>query len=279
MKGSFVAARSLKGSRYALRVDQGESEAAVAVSRTGNDGHSGYIHSYETGGTLDGPGIRFVTFLTGCHFRCQYCHNPDTWHLKNGRHVTVDEVMAEIEPYAEFLRDFHSGVTFSGGEALVQDRFLGRLLRRCKERGLHTAVDTNGYLGDKVTPAMMADVDLWLLDIKSFDPDIHREVTGAEVGPVLDFARRLSDERRQMWVRFVLVPGLTDEVGNVDRLAEFVASLRKVERVEILPFHKMGEFKWAELGLEYKLTHTRPPDKKLLARVHRQFADRGLNVV
>ncbi len=277
MPKKYSAARTLMGSRYVLRTDQGESKAVSRLPQRHLGELSGYIHSYETGGTLDGPGVRFVTFLTGCHFRCLYCHNPDTWHLKNGRHVTVDHVMAEIEPYADFLIDFKGGVTFSGGEVLVQDKFIAQLLRACKTRGLHTALDTNGYLGDKVTPQIMADTDLWLLDIKSFDPVIHKNLTDADVAPVLAFARRLSDEGQKMWVRFVLVPGITDDEKNVEDLAEFVATLNGVERVEVLPFHKMGEFKWAELGLEYKLKNTMPPDQALIARVTEQFRARGLN--
>ncbi|MDJ0919436.1 MAG: pyruvate formate-lyase-activating protein [Woeseiaceae bacterium] len=272
-------AQPLKASRFALRVDQGETHAVADVPESVLDEVTGRLHSYETAGTLDGPGIRFVAFLTGCHFRCLYCHNPDTWRAGNGRRVTVHEVMATVETYADFLIKYGGGVTLSGGEVLVQDRFAANLLRRLKERGLHTALDTNGYLGDKVTPQMMEDVDLWLLDIKSFDPDIHKAVTGADVEPVLEFARRLSDEGRTLWVRFVLVPGLTDDIDNVEGLADFVASLQGVKRVEVLPFHKMGEYKWRELGLEYKLANTTEPDPELMDRVYHQFASRGLYVV
>ena len=271
--------RSLKGSRYTLRVDQGETPAAARVPEPKQEEVTGYVHSLETAGTVDGPGIRFVAFLSGCQFRCQYCHNPDTWHLKDGRRITADEAMDEIESYADFLIKYGGGVTFSGGEVMVQDKFVANLARRCKQRGLHVALDTNGYLGHKVTPQLMADVDLWLLDIKSFDPQIHRIVTGAEVEPVLEFARRLSDEGRMMWVRFVLVPDLTDDFNNVEGLADFVASLTGVERVEVLPFHKMGEYKWAEMGLDYQLKDTPPPSPELIERVHQQFASRGLTVV
>jgi pyruvate formate lyase activating enzyme len=279
MPDTSSATCSLEGSRYTLRTNQGESQAAARVPEPDQEEVTGYIHSYETSGMLDGPGIRFVAFLTGCQLRCQYCHNPDTWQLKSGRHVTVNEVMAEIEPYADFLIKYKGGVTLSGGEVLVQDKFVAKILRHCKERGLHIALDTNGYLGDKVTPQIMADVDLWLLDIKSFDPETHKIVTGVDVAPILAFARRLSDEGRTMWIRFTLVPGLTDDSDNVDGLAEFVASLSGVERVEILPFHKMGEFKWKELGLDYKLKETIPPRPELIDRVHQQFASRGLYVV
>lgn len=276
MQDPYKAKRSLTGSRYALRTKQGRTPAAaeaVDPERT-----TGYVHSYETGGTLDGPGIRFIVFTSGCTLRCQYCHNPDTWKVKNGRLVTLDEVMAEIEKYSNFLIDYGGGVTISGGEPLVQHHFVASILRRCKERGLHTALDTNGHLGERVSREMMDDIDLFLLDLKSFDPEIHKEAVGVEVGPVLDFARRLSNEDQTMWIRFVLVPGLTDDFDNVEGLAEFVSTLNGVERVEVLPFHKMGEYKWEELGLEYKLKDTPPPGPKLIERVQEQFRRRGLPV-
>ena len=240
--------------------------------------HAGYIHSIETGGTLDGPGIRFVAFLSGCHFRCLYCHNPDTWKLKHGLHVTVDDLMDEIERYADFLIKYGGGVTLSGGEVMVQPAFVETLVRRIKARGLHVALDTNGYLGDHVSDDLMHDVDLWLLDLKAYDETIHTRVTGQSNVPVKAFARRLSQAGERMWIRFVLVPGLTDDVGDISQLADFIASLETVERVEILKFHQMGAYKWRALGLDYALENTKPPDNDLLNRVHRQFAARGLNV-
>jgi len=239
---------------------------------------SGYVHSIETAATLDGPGIRFVAFLSGCHFRCLYCHNPDTWKLKHGLHVTVDDLMAEIERYADFLIRYGGGVTLSGGEVMVQEQFVETLVRRIKERGIHVALDTNGYLGDRVTPRLMNDVDLWLLDLKAFDEALHRRVTGQSNAPVLAFARRLSDEQRPIWVRFVLVPGLTDDMDDIGRLAEFTASLATVERVEILPFHQLGAFKWKELGLDYTLADTPAPGEATLEAARGLFTDRGLRV-
>jgi len=267
--------RPLAGSRYDLQVEDVDRPDVDADP----DGLTGYVHSIETCGTLDGPGMRYVLFLSGCQLRCQYCHNPDTWHLKHGRKTSVEEVMADIGKYAQFLRKYRGGVTISGGEPLVQAAFLARILRRCKELDLHTVLDTNGYLGDRIQGQMMQDIDLFLLDLKAWDRDTHLAVTGVEPGPIQTFARRLSDEGRPMWIRFVLVPGLTDAVADVDGLASFAASLNGVERIEILPFHKMGEFKWSELGLDYKLRDTDPPAPDLLARVQQQFADKGLVVV
>jgi len=264
----------LAGSRFDLHVEEPGAEVEADP-----DGLAGYVHSCETCGTLDGPGMRYVLFLTGCQLRCQYCHNPDTWHLKHGRRTTVQEVMAEIGKYSDFLNRYKGGVTVSGGEPLVQTAFLTLIMRRCKELGLHTALDTNGYLGHRVQGQLMEDIDLFLLDLKSWDRDTYVSVTGVEPGPTFDFARQLSALGKPMWIRFVLIPGLTDAVENVEGLAAFVATLAGVERVEILPFHKMGEYKWQELGLDYKLAETEPPDPDLLDRVRQQFAAQGMAVV
>ncbi len=268
----------LASHRYALQHHALETPSVAALDPALREKQSGYIHSIETAGTLDGPGIRFVAFLSGCHFRCQYCHNPDTWKLKHGLHVTVDDVMEEIERYADFLIRYGGGVTLSGGEVMVQPEFVTTLVRRIKERGIHVALDTNGYLGDHVGSQLMDDVDLWILDIKAFDDDLHRRVTGQSNAPVLKFARRLSDLEKPIWVRCVLVPGLTDSVEDIDKIADFVATLKTVERVEVLPFHQMGAFKWRELGHEYKLDGVEGPSDALVKRVHAQFAARGLTV-
>ena len=239
----------------------------------------GYIHSVETLGTVDGPGIRYVIFMQGCPLHCLYCHNPDSFKLKKGRHIASELLLDQIERSADFLRRAKGGVTLSGGEPLVQPQFMASIFRGCKEMKLHTALDTTGHLGAKVTDAMLADIDLVLLDIKSFNPDIYRRVTGVELQPTIDFARRLDQMGKKMWIRFVLVPGLTDDPANVDGLADFVASLKMVERVEVAPFHKMGEFKWEELGLPYELADTEPPTREAVEQVHQVFWSRGLTVV
>jgi pyruvate formate lyase activating enzyme len=238
----------------------------------------GYLHSYEVGSTVDGPGIRFVAFTTGCLLRCQYCHNPDTWHKYNGHPVTVSRAMQEIGKYARVLKITKGGITISGGEPMLQRPFVMRIFRRCKELGIHTCMDTSGRLGDKMTDEDLMDVDLNLLDIKSGDPDIYQKVTHQPLQPTLDYAQRLSMLGRPMWIRYVLVPGLTDGYDNVQKVADFVASLETVERVEILRFHQMGSDKWHKLALEYPLENFESPDAELTERVRGQFRSYGLTV-
>lgn len=243
------------------------------------DGEIGYLHSFTTGSVVDGPGVRTVFWTTGCHFRCLYCHNPDTWHMHNGKQVTVNEVMREVAKYQRFMEITHGGVTISGGEPLVQAPFVCNIFRACKERGIHTILDTNGFLGDQLTDADLDAIDLVLLDIKSWDSATHLHVTGQEVAPVLRFARHLSELGKPTWIRFVLVPGFTDDAANVDGLAAFVSTLNNVERVEVLPFHQLGKFKWQQLGLRYPLSATPAPSHELLERVTHQFRSYGLWVV
>lgn len=238
---------------------------------------TGQIHSIETCGTVDGPGIRFVIFTQGCPLRCLYCHNPDCRHPHEGKTVTVDELLKEIETYRSYLR--HGGVTVSGGEPLMQPDFVHEIFRRCRKLGLHTALDTSGYVVLEAAKPVIEDVDLVLLDIKSFNPDTYHRVTSVSIEPTLQFARYLSDIGKPTWIRFVLVPGLTDDPENVAGLADFVATLKNVERLEVLPFHKMGEYKWETLGYNYQLKETQPPTPEQLKRVCDIFRSRGLPVV
>lgn len=279
------------GSRYELRVaasGSAESKAAhdyFAVhagddvqETTEGDELLGYVHSWEVGSTVDGPGIRFVGFLSGCLLRCQYCHNPDTWHRRNGYPVTVARAMMEMGKYAQVLKISRGGLTLSGGEPMLQRSFVLEIFRRCKQLGLHTCLDTSGRLGDRFSDQELTLIDLNLLDIKSGDPAIYEKVTRQPLQPTVDYARRLSDLGRPMWVRFVLVPGLTDGYDNVEKVAEFCGSLETVERVEILRFHQMGKDKWHKLGIEYTLADVEPPDPELAERVRGQFRARGLTV-
>lgn len=281
--------QSLTGSRYELHVaHKGAAESrgqdyfaihAGDIEETApQDDLVGYVHSWEVGSTVDGPGIRFVAFLTGCLLRCQYCHNPDTWHKLNGHPVTVSRAMREIGKYAQVLKISRGGVTISGGEPLVQRPFMAAIFKRCKELGLHTCLDTSGRLGDRMTDADLMDIDLHLLDIKSGDPETYQRVTHHPLQPTLDYARRLSELGRPMWVRFVLVPGLTDEYDNVEKIAAFCTGLKSLERVEILRFHQMGRDKWHKLGLVYPLEQVEPPSPELAQRVREQFRSRGLTV-
>ena len=249
-----------------------------AVAENGDEELLGYIHSTQLGSTVDGPGLRFVVFLTGCLLRCQYCHNPDTWHKKNGKPFSVAQAMQVVTKYAQVLKISKGGITLSGGEPLVQLEFTTRMFRRCKELGLHTCLDTSGRLGDRLSDEQLMEIDLNLLDIKSGDPEICQRVTHGPLQPTLDYARRLSDLRRPMWVRFVLVPNLTDSYDNVQRVADFCADLRSLERVEILRFHQLGRSKWQKLGIDYPLNDTEPPSAELTERVRDQFRSRGITV-
>ncbi|MBB2915025.1 pyruvate formate lyase activating enzyme [Streptosporangium becharense] len=254
-------------------------QAAAELRRPPAAAGAGVIESWDVSVGVDGPGTRFVVFTCGCPLRCLYCHNPETWRMRDGRRVTVDEVMAELEGYRRFISVAGGGVTVSGGEPLLQPGFTAELLRRCHDGGLHTALDTSGFLGDRATDAMLADTDLVLLDIKSSDPDGYRRLTGVCLEPTLRFARRLAELGRPAWVRFVLVPGLTDDPGNVDGLARFAAELGNVERVDVLPFHRMATGKYRRLGLRFPLADVEPPDRALLARVHAQFQAYGVTSV
>ncbi|GHJ08850.1 pyruvate formate-lyase-activating enzyme [Micromonospora humidisoli] len=254
-------------------------DAVATASRRGDGVPTGAVHSWDVSVGVDGPGTRFVAFLAGCPLRCRYCHSPDTWYRRSGRHRTVDELMAEIEPYRRFIAVAGGGVTISGGEPLMQPRFTGEVLRRCHDLGLHTALDTSGFLGVRADDALLDATDLVLLDVKSWDPATYRRVTRTgSVTPTLRFGRRLADRGTPIWVRFVLVPGLTDAEENVAGVADFAAGLSTVQRVEVLPFHRLGAHKYAELGLTFPLAQTEPPTPELVARVRAQFAERGLTV-
>jgi len=278
------------GSRYELYVARkgaSESKAArdyfavhpgdVEEVQDGDD-IIGYVHSWEVGSTVDGPGLRFVGFLTGCPLRCQYCHNPDTWHKYNGHPVSVARSMRQISNYAQVLKISGGGLTISGGEPIVQHAFVTRIFHHCKQMGLHTCLDTSGRLGDRLTDQELMDIDLNLLDIKSGDPETYEKVTRQPLQPTLDYARRLSALKRPIWIRFVLVPGLTDGYDNVEKVADICAGLASLERVEILRFHQMGQGKWHKLGLDYPLESVAPPVPELTERVRGQFRSRGLTV-
>lgn len=238
----------------------------------------GFVHSSEAGGAVDGPGVRFVLFLSGCPLRCLYCHNPDTWHMREGKETSSREVMAEIASYSQFLKRAHGGVTISGGEPMVQSEFAGEILKGAKAMGLHTAIDTSGFLGKHVSDEFLADADLVLLDIKAFTEETYRKVTGVALQPTLDFAKRLAAMKKPVWLRYVLVPGLTDHFDEIEALAAFAEELGNVERVDVLPFHKLGEYKWKECGRSYKLENTEPPSRELTGRVRAVFRDHGLQV-
>jgi pyruvate formate lyase activating enzyme len=238
---------------------------------------TGHIHSIETFGNLDGPGIRFVVFTQGCPLRCLYCHNPDCRNAHEGKEVTVDYLIGEIQKCRSYIRK--GGVTVSGGEPLMQPDFTREIFLRCHHLGLHTALDTSGYCDLEVSKPVLHETDLVLLDIKSYDPQVYYQVTNVSVEPTLALATYLSAIAKPVWIRFVLVPHLTDNTDNIHRLADFIATLTNVERLEVLPFHKMGEYKWEQLGLPYSLRDTPIPSAELMERVVHQFRDRGIKTL
>jgi pyruvate formate lyase activating enzyme len=262
------------GSRHDLRVGL-SPDAPDEDKFKDQQGAFGYCHSYETSSRYDGPGLRVVLFVSGCLLRCTYCHNPDTWHLKDGTYVSADQVLRRLGDFAPSLRSLGGGLTISGGEAMVQLAFVKRIFRGAKEMGLHTAIQTSGFLGDRADDAFLSAIDLVLLDIKSSDPETYRRVTGRDIAPTLRFAERLASISKPVWVRFTLVPGETDDPANVDGIARFVAPMKNVEWVEVQPFHQMGSFKWKAMGLEYKLENTQAPSRDLVNRVIEQFRAAG----
>jgi len=262
------------GSRHDLHV--GISPDAPDESEIRDEeGAFGFVHSYETASRYDGPGLRIVLFVSGCLLRCSYCHNPDTWHLKDGTYVSAQQVIDRLGTFAGALRTLDGGLTISGGEPLVQLGFTRRILAAAKQMGLHCAIETSGLLGERADDRYLSSLDLVLLDIKSSDPATYRAVTGRDLAPTLRFAERLAATGKPVWVRFTLVPGFTDDPANVEGIARFVAPMKNVEWVEVQPFHQLGAFKWKAIGLDYKLADTQSAPPDLVNRVLEQFRAAG----
>jgi pyruvate formate lyase activating enzyme len=270
--GAPLAAKS----PFELRVNLGAHVPETDVRAALASGDMGFLHSFTTGSTLDGPGVRVVAWTSGCMWRCLYCHNPDTWTMTNGIPVSVTRAVEELRKYRAGLAAMSGGFTLSGGEALMQHRFAVKLLAAAKSMGIHTALDTNGYYGDRLAAADLDAIDLVLLDIKGWDPERHRALTGVDIQPTLEFARRLAARRTPAWLRFVLVPGLTDAASDVEGIAAFAGSLGNVQRVDVLPFHQMGRFKWKALGLRYQLDDVQPPSADAVERACAVFRAAGL---
>lgn len=213
----------------------------------------GNIHSYESFGTVDGPGIRFVLFLQGCPLRCKFCHNPDTWNLTGGKiKESAKETFEKIKKYKGYFGK-KGGVTVTGGEPLLQTEFILELFKLCKEEGIHTAIDTSGYIFNDKVKEVLEYTDLVLLDIKAIDEKVYKELTRVELKNTLEFAKYLKEIGKKVWIRHVVVPNITDDDELLDKLAQYVSTLDNVERVEILPYHRLGEFKYKELGMKYAL--------------------------
>jgi pyruvate formate lyase activating enzyme len=263
-------------SPYELRVNLGTNVSETDVRTALATGDMGFLHSFTTGSTVDGPGVRVVAWTTGCMWRCLYCHNPDTWTMSNGIPVTVERAVEELRKYRYGLKVMSGGFTLSGGEPLMQHRFAVKLFTAARALGIHTAVQTNGYYGHQLSDAELQAIDLVLLDIKAWNPARHRRLTGMGGDRTRTFALRLAANRRPMWVRFVLVPGLTDDRDDIKRIAAFAAELGNVQRVEVLPFHQLGRYKWKELGIPYELEQTEPPIEDAVEGAARLFRAEGL---
>ena len=266
------------GSRHDLRVGISPDAPDEGQFKDDGEGAFGYAHSYETSSRYDGPGLRVVLFLSGCLLRCTYCHNPDTWHLKDGTYVSAQQVLDRLGSFASALRALDGGLTISGGEPMVQLAFTKRILAGAKKLGLHTAIETSGFLGDRADDSFLSVLDLVLLDVKSSDPATYKKVTARDLAPTLRFAERLAKMNKPVWVRFTLVPGHTDDPANVEGIAKFVAPMKNVEWVEIQPFHQLGAFKWKAMDLEYKHVDTQRPTPELMNRVFEQFRAAGCRV-
>lgn len=229
----------------------------------------GRIHSFESFGTVDGPGIRFVVFMQGCPLRCIYCHNRDTWDVSGGREYTVDEVMEQVKKYLTYMRSSGGGITVTGGEPTLQAGFVAELFKRCREMDIHTALDTSGFAAVEKVKELLEYTDLILLDIKHAVDEKHKEITGVSNELIKKFALYASEKGIPIWIRHVLVPGYTDSEEDLRLAGEFIKQLKTVEKVEVLPYHNMGEYKWEKLGQEYKLKGVRSPTAEEINRAVR----------
>ncbi|WP_026957303.1 MULTISPECIES: pyruvate formate lyase 1-activating protein [Aliagarivorans] len=229
----------------------------------------GRIHSTESCGTVDGPGIRFIVFTQGCLMRCQYCHNRDTWDLHDGKEVTVDQIMNDLRPYRNYMNASGGGVTASGGEAMLQPEFIRDLFRACQAEGIHTCLDTNGYIRKHtdVVDEVMEAADLVMLDIKQLNDDVHKTLVGVSNKRVLDFAKYLNQIGQTTWIRYVVVPGKSDDDESAIALGEFIKDFDNVEKIEMLPYHELGKHKWTAMGEEYPLAGVKPPSKETMERL------------
>lgn len=226
----------------------------------------GRIHSFESFGTVDGPGVRFVIFMQGCPLRCKYCHNPDTWKFDGGEEYSVEDVFSQIKKYLNYIRD--GGVTISGGEPLRQIDFVIDLFKKCKEINLHTALDTSGiyFQDNQKYEELLQYTDLFLLDIKHIDDNMHKDLTGMSNQNILKFAKYLDNHGKKMWIRHVLVNGYTNDEAYLLQIREFIDTLNNVEKVEVLPYHKLGIKKYEQMHIDYPLKDTKLCTKEEIAQ-------------
>ena len=236
------------------------------------------VTDIERGATFDGPGIRTVVYFKGCPLRCLYCHNVDTWEIKDKKMVmTAQEVMKEILKVKGFIKT--GGVTVSGGEPLMQPEFLMELFKLCRENKIHTALDTSGYIFNEKAKKVLELVDMVLLDIKHINPEKYKILTSVDLENTLKFAKYLNEINKPTWLRYVLVPGYSDDENDLHEWAKFTSQLKNVERVDVLPFHQMGQYKWEKVGKEYKLKDTPTPTRELVEKAEGIFRSYGLKML
>ncbi|MGX9463095.1 pyruvate formate lyase 1-activating protein [Shewanella sp. A14] len=238
----------------------------------------GRIHSVESFGTVDGPGIRYIAFMQGCLMRCQYCHNRDTWDLDGGKLMSVDDIMSQLVSYQPFLDASGGGITASGGEAILQAQFVSELFEACKKQGIHTCLDTNGFVRkyEPVIDELLDNTDLVLLDIKQMNDAKHIELTNVSNHRTLQFAQYLTKRNIKTWIRYVVVAGFTEDIASAIALADFIKQMANVEKVELLPYHPLGEHKWQAFGETYTLADVSPPSTDTMQKIQQVFLDRGI---
>lgn len=259
-----------------LELEDVSHKELIEARRTGD---IALVHSWELVTAVDGPGTRMTMFMAGCPLRCLYCHNPDTMQMKEGTLERVEDIVKKIKRYRRVFKASGGGLTISGGEPLFQIAFTRRVLKETHDAGIHTTIDTSGYLGARLSDEDLTNIDLVLLDVKAGDEETYHRVTGRELQPTIDFGNRLHAVGKPVWIRFVLVPGLTDSPENINNVADIVEQWKdNVERVEVLPFHNMGADKWHELNLQYDLEDVKPPTEESVAFTKNVFRSRGLLV-
>lgn len=274
------AGEKVRGAAAGLGTDNSLDEIKrpelMEARRTGD---IALVHSWELVTSVDGPGTRMTMFMSGCPLRCQYCHNPDTMEMKVGTLERIEDVVKRIKRYKPIFKASGGGLTISGGEPLFQIAFTRRVLKEVHDAGIHTTIDTSGFLGTRLRDEDLENIDLVLLDVKSGDEETYKKVTRRELQPTIDFGDRLSAMGKPVWIRFVVVPGLTDSPENVRNVAEIVGRWsNNVERIEVLPFHNMGADKWHELGYPYTLEDTKPPKPEDIEAIRDVFRAKGFTV-
>lgn len=238
----------------------------------------GRVHSIETFGTVDGPGIRYILFMQGCQLRCKYCHNRDTWDLKGGKEYTTDEIINQALKYSSYMKFSGGGITVSGGESTLQPEFLTELFAKAKKNKIHTCLDTSGFVNIDIVDPILDNTDLVLLDLKHMVEEKSKDLTGVGIEKSLKLAKHLDKRNIPVWIRHVLVPGVTDDLENLEKLGKFVSSLNNVERFELLPYHTLGVHKWENMGIDYELKDVENASSEDIEKAVKIIEKFGVNV-